>query len=68
MNANKRLKSNEAALSIPTTAVDALEVKGAEAQDALIAQVGTTPSTGEAQPTNSTNSALTRIATRQLKK
>ena len=65
-NANKRLRTSEAALSILTTAVDALQVKGAEAQDAIIAHVET--NAGSELPTNSTNSALTRIATRQLKK
>jgi hypothetical protein len=65
-NANKRLRTSEAALSILTTAVDALQVKGAEAQDAIIAHVET--NAGSELPTNSTNSALTRTATRQLKK
>ena len=69
VDANKRLKSSEAALSILTTAVDNLEVKDAAANStSTVAQVTFTPSSGTAPPTNSTNSALSRIATRQQQK
>ena len=69
VDANKRLKSSEAALSILTTAVDNLEVKDAAANStSTVAQVTFTPGSGTAPPTNSTNSALSRIATRQQQK
>ena len=72
VDANKRLKTNELALSILTTAVDKLEVKDAGNSNSSIAQVDTakvtfTPGTG-LDNSNSTNSALTRIATRQQQK
>ena len=74
VDANKRHKTSEVALSILTTAVDNLEVKDAVANNtSTVAQVGTAnvtfqPGTGTAPPTNSTNSALSRIATRQVQK
>ena len=51
VDANKRLKSSEAALSILTTAVDNLEVSNAAANGTLsVAQVTLTPGTGTAPP------------------
>ena len=72
-DAAKRLKTSENVLSILTTAVDALEVKEAEASNQSIAQMDTNkvtldPGTGTDISSNSTNSALSRIATRQGKK
>ena len=66
VDANKRLKSSEDALSILITAFDNLEVRDAAANGtSSVAQVTLTPGTGTVPPNNSTNSALSRIATRQ---
>ena len=66
------MKATEAAISLLSTAVDKLEVKGNDtSKSASIAGVGTSDGSNDTANTvatsNSKNSALSRIATRQQK-